>query len=134
MRCQVRAVTGASLCPYHNPELSSGVWQMRRDSSAYCLCTSKIIYKSAHILQQSTGLQRFPSLIWPPVWLVEPHQQHITAPQFRYELEEFGGSLKCTPLLLSLPTETPLKNQLSSSSPASHHFRNRCFQQILGVV
>ncbi|TNN43184.1 hypothetical protein EYF80_046631 [Liparis tanakae] len=36
----------------------------------------------------------------PHVWLVEPHQQHITGPQFRYKLEEFGGSLKWTPLLL----------------------------------
>lgn len=49
---------------------------------AYCLCGSKFICPPSTAVIGLWPLS--PPLVWPPVWIVEPHQQHITAPQCRY--------------------------------------------------
>lgn len=114
-----------------------GEWGLTCQLIASAEVSSFIIAPIPHLDQRvRLGLWPLsPPLVWPPVWLVEPHQQHITAPQCRYKLEEFGGSLKWTPLLLFLSTETPLKNQLARLFPPlpwrSHNFRNRWFPQCL---
>lgn len=85
--------------------------------SAYCLRRNKFMYNHSSIHPAAPAAPHNPKLglckaphssplvhpfVWPPVQLVEPHQQHITAPQCRYKLEEFGGSLKWTPPLTPL--------------------------------